>query len=83
MMKLTLSWINNSFPKLGDLWKIDSKEIQKTLKVVKGLIKRRGEDMTTNTTVFEENMKLKRNVSELEETVQQLKKEKNSLKKDK
>ena len=83
MMKLTLSWTNNSFPKLGDLWKIDSNEIQKTLKVVKGLIKRRGEDMTTNTTVFEENMKLKRNVSELEETVQQLKKEKNSLKKDK
>ena len=43
----------NGLPLLGDFWKIDPNEIQKTLNVVWDLIKRRGEDMGAKISIAE------------------------------
>lgn len=70
----------NGLPLLGNFWKINSMEIQKTLNLVSDLIRRRADDMNTKIAIVDENNNLKARIEENKKTVEDLKKERDQLK---
>ena len=56
---------SNALPLMGDFWKIDAMEIQKTLNVVSDLIKRHNADLEERKSMSFEIYSLKSQIQEL------------------